>query len=296
MTSSWHPTTRAALWMGGALFSLVAMALAARHLSASLSVFQILFFRSILGLVVISILLQKYGWHQVRTGHLRDHLIRNVSHFGGQYGWIYGIAFIPMAQVFAIEFTAPVWSALLAALILGERLTTSRVASVFLGLIGVFIIVRPDTGTIHPAALAVLIGSVGFSLSYVMTKKLSLVSSPLGILFYMSLIQLPLGLLPSVMNWVSPTLAQLPFILLAGGMGLVTHYCLARAMALADATVVIPLDFLRLPLIAIVGALFYGEPLQLALFIGAAFILGGNLFSIVTERRRAGAAASKRMS
>lgn len=290
MATSWHPTTRAALWMAGALFSLVAMALAARHLSASLSVFQILFFRSVLGLVVISVLLQKYGWHQAKTSHLRDHLIRNISHFGGQYGWIYGIAFIPMAQVFAIEFTAPVWSAVLAALILGERLNASRMASVILGLIGVFIIVRPDTGAIDPAALAVLLGSVGFALSYVMTKKLSPVATPLGILFYMSLIQLPLGLLPAVMNWVAPTLAQVPLILLAGGMGLITHYCLARAMALADATVVIPLDFLRLPLIAVVGAMFYGEPLQGALFVGALCILGGNLLSIVVERRRALAA------
>lgn len=156
-----------------------------------------------------------------------------------------------------------------------------------LGLIGVFIIVRPDTGAVHPAALAVLLGSVAFSLSYVMTKKLSPVSTPLGILFYMSLIQLPLGLVPSVMHWVTPTWAQAPLILLAGSMGLITHYCLARAMKLADATVVIPMDFLRLPLIAVVGALFYGEPLQGLLFVGAACILGGNLYSIVVERRRA---------
>ncbi|WP_194725674.1 DMT family transporter [Noviherbaspirillum malthae] len=285
--STWHPTTRAALWMGGALLSLVAMALAARHLSATLSVFQILFFRSVLGLMIISLLLNKYGWHQIRTAHLGEHLVRNISHFGGQYGWIYGIAFIPMAQVFAIEFTAPVWSALLAAVILGERLTLPRIVSVVLGLTGVFIIVRPDTGAVHPAALAVLLGSVAFSLSYVMTKKLSPVSTPLSILFYMSLIQLPLGLVPSVMHWVTPTLVQVPLILLAGSMGLITHYCLARAMKLADATVVIPMDFLRLPLIAVVGAAFYGEPLQGLLFVGAACILGGNLYSIVAERRRA---------
>jgi len=272
--------------MGGTLLSLVAMALAARHLSSTLSVFQILFFRSLLGLAIISLLLCRSGWAQAAPRHLGMHLVRNISHFGGQYGWIYGIAFIPMAQVFAIEFTAPVWSALLAAAILGERLTAPRMLSVALGLIGVFIIVRPDTGVIHPAALAVLMGAVGFSLSYVMTKKLSPVASPLCILFYMSAIQLPLGLLPSVMHWVTPTLAQVPLILLAGTMGLITHYCLARAMALADATVVIPLDFLRLPLIAVVGAMFYGEPLQAMLFVGAACILGGNLISIVVERRR----------
>jgi drug/metabolite transporter (DMT)-like permease len=281
--------------MGGALLSLVAMALAARDLSATLSVFQILFFRSLLGLLIVSVLLCRRGWHQVRTPDLRAHLIRNTSHFAGQYGWIYGIAFIPMAQVFAIEFTVPVWTALLAALILGERMTKARWVSVVLGLTGVFIIVRPDTGIVHPAALAVLLGSMAFSLCYIMTKKMSASVTPLCLLFYMSLIQLALGVVPAALHWTTPDLALLPAILVAGTMGLFTHYCLARAMALADATVVVPLDFLRLPLIALVGALYYGEPLQAMLFLGAAFILGGNLFSILVERsnKQAAQAAGK---
>jgi drug/metabolite transporter (DMT)-like permease len=286
-----HPTTRAALWMSGALLSLVAMALAARHLSATLSVFQILFLRSLLGLLIVSALLWRNGWHQVRAPDLRAHLIRNVSHFAGQYAWIYGIAVIPMAQVFAIEFTVPVWTAMLAALILGERMTAARWTSVALGLAGVFIIVRPDTGSIAPASLAVLLGSMAFALCYVMTKKMSASATPLCVLFYMSLIQFALGLVPAALNWTTPGLALLPLILVAGTMGLFTHYCLARAMALADATFVVPLDFLRLPLIALVGALFYDEPLQAPLFVGAALILCGNLFSLLVERRNKLAAA-----
>lgn len=281
-----HPTTRAAFWMGGALLSLVAMALAARHLSATLSVFQILFFRSLLGLLIVSALLCRSGWSQVKAPDGRAHLIRNVSHFAGQYGWIYGIAMIPMAQVFAIEFTVPVWTALLAAVILGERMTTARWASVVLGLAGVFIIVRPDTGSVDPASLAVLLGSMAFALCYIMTKKMAATTTPLCVLFYMTLIQLLLGVVPAALNWTTPGIALLPAILLAGTMGLMTHYCLARAMALADATVVVPLDFLRLPLIALVGALFYDEPLQAMLFVGAALILCGNLFSLLVERRK----------
>ena len=193
---------------------------------------------------------------------------------------------IPMAQVFAIEFTVPVWTALLAAVILGERMTTARWASVVLGLAGVFIIVRPDTGSVDPASLAVLLGSMAFALCYIMTKKMAATTTPLCVLFYMTLIQLLLGVVPAALNWTTPGIALLPAILLAGTMGLMTHYCLARAMALADATVVVPLDFLRLPLIALVGALFYDEPLQAMLFVGAALILCGNLFSLLVERRK----------
>lgn len=283
--AQWHPTSRAALWMSGALLSLVAMALAARQLSTTIPVHEILFFRSVCGLLVISALLCRYGWSQVRTRQPGWHLIRNASHFAGQYGWIYGIASIPMAQVFAIEFTAPVWTAILAVGALGERMTVTRAISIAIGLAGVFIIVRPDTGLAHPAALSVLFGAMAFALSYVGTKKLSATATPLCILFYMSLIQLALGTLPMALHWVTPGRALLPPIILAGTMGLMTHYCLARAMALADATVVVPLDFLRLPLIAVVGAMFYGEAFQPALFLGAALILAGNLISILVERR-----------
>lgn len=274
--------------MSGALFSLVAMAVATRHLSAELSVFQILFFRSACGLIIILPLISRSGWGQVRTARLGTHALRNASHFAAQYGWVYGIAFISMAEVFAIEFTVPVWTAILAAVILGERLTAARMLAVALGLAGVLLIVRPGSGMVHPAALAVLLGAVAFALAYIMTKKLSRTETPLCILFYMTVVQLALGLAPAAATWVSPSFESWPWIALVGSVGLTTHYCLARAMALADASVVVPMDFLRLPLIAVVGAVFYDEKIQPLLFLGAALILAGNLYSILAERRKRG--------
>lgn len=285
-----HPVTRAAAWMSGALVSLAAMAVATRELSALVSISQILFFRSACGLLIICFFLWRTNWRQIISPQLSSHFIRNTSHLLAQYAWIYGIIFIPMAEVFAIEFTAPVWTTLLAALILKEKITYPRLVSLFLGLLGIFLIVRPGMSAVHPAALVVLFGSVCFAMSYTMTKKISATDSPLCILFYMTAIQLPLSLVPSLMNWQPVTFHAWPYILIIGTVSLAAHYCMARALNIADVAIVVPMDFLRLPLIAVVGAILYSETVEIWVFIGAALILFGNLFSIQMEKRRKQAA------
>lgn len=280
------PVLRAALWMVGALLSFMALAVGGRELSAELGTFQILFFRSLIGLVVVVFLLWRSGWRQILSKHLGLHTLRNLAHYGGQYGWFYGLAFIPLAEVFAIEFTVPIWTAVLATLLLGERLTRSRVAAVVLGLLGLLIILRPGVAAVNPAALAVLAAALGYALSHTLTKKLAAVDTPLTILFFMTVIQLPLGLVPSALNWMQPSAAMGPWLLVVGVTALTAHYCMARAFALADATVVVPMDFLRLPLIALVGVLFYAEPLDWLVLVGGAIMLWGNLINIRAEQRR----------
>lgn len=281
-----HPVTTAALWMGGALVSFILMAVAARELSSSLGTFQILFFRSLIGLTVILLILGRRGLRTVASTHLRLHLVRNLSHYAGQFGWFYGIAFIPLAEVFAIEFTVPVWTALLATVLLGERLTRVRVIAIALGIVGVLLILRPGLAVVHPAALAVLIGAVAYGVSHTLTKKLSGYDKPLTILFYMTLIQLPLGLVPSLFDWTTPSPSMWPWLIAVGLTALSAHYCMTRAFLLADATVVVPLDFLRLPLVAVLGFLFYGESIEWFVFAGAILILAGNLLNIRGERAK----------
>jgi drug/metabolite transporter (DMT)-like permease len=285
-TLNWHPTTRAALWMGGALSSFVAMAIAGRQLSSSLGTFQILFFRSLFGLVIICLLLWRSGWRQVITRRVGVHALRNAGHFGGQFGWFYGLGFIPLAEVFAIEFTTPIWTALLAAFLLKERLTFGRLFAIALGLAGVLIIVRPGSGVVHPAALAVLLSAMGYAMAHIMTKKLSATETPLCILFYMTVMQLPLALLLSMSNWTTPVPAMWPLIGIIGTTALTANYCVARAMALADATIIVPMDFLRLPVIAVIGSVFYGEQIQLPVLIGTVLILGGSVLNLYFERKR----------
>ena len=283
LNSHGHPVIIAALWMIGTLFSFMALAIGARELSAQLGTFQILFFRSLIGLFIIGFFLVRSGWRQVLTGHPGLHVLRNIAHFGGQFGWFYGIAFIPLAEVFALEFTVPVWTAILAAIILGERLTRPRIIAVAFGIAGMLIMLRPGLAVVKPAALAVLGGAVCFSLAHTLTRRLAQVDTPLAILFFMTVIQLPLGLLPSLNGWVNPTCDMWPWLIVVGTTALSAHYCMARALALAEATVVIPIDFLRLPLIALVGFLVYNETLDWYVLIGAAIMLTGNFVSIRAE-------------
>jgi len=272
-TRQLRPVARAALWMSGALASFMAMAVAGRELAAELSTFQILFFRSVVGLAAVTILLQRSGWAQVRTRVFRIHLARNIAHFGGQYGWFYGLALIPLTEVFAIEFTMPIWTAILATIILGERMSRLRVLAVAIGFAGVLVILRPGIAVVSPAALAVLASAAAYATSHVFTKRLSGTETPLAILFYMTVIQFPLGLVPALPGWVWPSAAMWPWVVVVALTALSAHYCLARAFRLADATVVVPMDFLRLPLIAVIGLMLYGEALQTWVVLGAAIIL-----------------------
>ncbi len=277
---------QATLWMAGALFSFMAMAISGRELSAELTTYQILFFRSLIGVLLIAFLVSRSGWGQIKTGRFKGHLLRNCAHFGGQYGWFLGLAFIPLAEVIAIEFTTPVWTALLAAAFLGEKLTLPRLTALVLGITGLLIILRPGMGAVHPAAFAVLAGAVGYSITYILTKSLSATETPLCILFYMTLMQLPMGMIPSLIDWHTPSAASIPWILLVGVTAMSAHYCMTRAFKLADATVVVPMDFMRLPLIALVGYLFYSEVIDWPVAVGAAVMLAGNFINIMAEHRK----------
>jgi drug/metabolite transporter (DMT)-like permease len=269
------PAVRAALWMLGAVVALSTMAVSGRELSAELNTFQILFFRSVVGLAVISALLQRAGWSQIRTKVFGTHVWRNVSHYAGQFGWFYALGVIPLAEVFAIEFTTPIWTAMLASIVLRERMNRLRLAAVAIGFAGVLVILRPGLSVVSVGALAVLGAAVAYAVSYVMTKKLSATESPLAILFYMTAIQLPLGLAAALFAWRWPSAWAWPWVAVVAVTALLAHYCITRAFRLADATVVVPLDFLRLPLIALIGWLVYAEPVNAWVLLGAAIVFVG---------------------
>ena len=274
------PVLRAALWMSGALASFTFMALGGRELASELTTFQILFFRSVVGLILVSALLTFSGWAQVRGKRVKLHLLRNTAHFGGQFGWFYGISLLPLSTVFALEFTAPVWTALLAVFVLSERLTMVRLMSILMGFGGILLILRPTVNGIGSAEMAVIGAAAGYAVAYVMTKKLGADNSPLTIIFYMTIIQLPLSFLPSLWQWTLPSMTLWPWVVLVGVTALSAHYCIARALALADAGVVVPMDFLRLPLITVIGFLLYDEAFDIWVLAGGAIIFVGNLINM----------------
>ncbi len=221
---------------------------------------------------------------------LRLHLARNLVHWGGNYAWSYGVTLLPLAVVFALEFTTPAWVTLLAVLILRERLTASRVAAVALGFLGVLVVLRPGVAALQPASLVVLAAAVMFALTAVATKALTRTESVLSILFWMNLIQLPLNLVAGRIFPAVPAHAfeghhalALAILCIAG---LTSHWCLTSAYRRGDAILVMPLDFLRIPLIAVLGWRFYGEPLDPWLFVGAGLIVGGIVWNLAAEARR----------
>jgi len=269
-----------ALWMMGTLTSFSLMAIAARELSGTIDTFQILFFRSLLGLVIISLLiLAKKDLSLFSTSRPKQHIIRNLTHFGGQYGWFLGLSLLPLATVFALEFTVPLWTAIIAAIFLKERLTFKKVSAILLGLMAVAIIVNPGNELFDYSSFIVLAAAIFYALAYVSSKSLTNTEHPMTMLFYMCLIQLPMGLALTFLNWHTPDLIQWGWLLLVGTTALTAHYCIARAMQLSEVSIVVTLDFLRLPLIALVGIVFYAEDFQISIIVGGALMLLGNLIN-----------------
>jgi drug/metabolite transporter (DMT)-like permease len=283
--------------MTGALISFSVSAVAVRGLSKQLTTFEILSVRSGFGLffMLALILIQPALRHEVSTRRMPMHLWRNSTHLLGQYVWVVAITLLPLATVFALEFTMPMWVALLAVPMLGEKLSVARVGSVIVGFLGVLVIVRPGHESFQPAALLVLLAAFAFALSLIATKQLTANVGTFTIIFWMNALQFPVTLLVPVafmggevlfitkLGWTE----LIPAVAL-GASGLTSHYCLTNAFRSGDASVVVPIDFLRIPLIAVVGYFLYGESVDVFVFLGAALIVCGVLWNLRAESRRPG--------
>lgn len=289
MTDERSPVLRAALWMTGAIASFSSMAVAGREVSSELDTFELMMYRSLIGiLIVVSVggYLGRLG--EVSRKRLHIHAIRNLFHFTGQNLWFFALAFIPLAQVFALEFTSPLWVALLAPLVLGERLTSTRTLSAVLGFAGILIVARPGFNEINAGVLSAAAAAIGFAGSILFTKMLTRTDTITCILFWLTVMQAVFGVVTA--GWDGevawPSSAVWPWIVLVGCAGLLAHLCLTNALSIAPATVVVPFDFVRLPVIAIVGMLLYGEQLDPFVLAGAVVIFAANYLNIWTETRR----------
>ena len=284
------PVLKAALWMTGAIVSFSSMAVAGREVSGELDTFEIMLYRSLIGVGVVTAIAALRGTlGQITRRHMGLHLARNLSHFAGQNLWFYAVTVIPLAQVFALEFTSPLWVIVLAPFFLGERITKVRALAALLGFIGILIVARPGLATVNSGVLAAALAAIGFAGSAVFTRKLTRTEGITCILFWLTVMQAVFGLVCAGFDGdiALPSASALPYVLVVGLGGLVAHLCLTTALSLAPATVVIPIDFTRLPLIALIGMMLYGEPLDAAVLIGAAIIFAANYLNIRAETRPA---------
>jgi drug/metabolite transporter (DMT)-like permease len=278
-----HPASRAAGWMVASIASFVLMAVAARQLGRRMPPVEILFLRSVVSLMILVLLRPRLGANAFATRRLGVHVARNAIHFAGQYAWVWGIVLAPLAVVTAIEFTTPVWVALLAAALLRERIPPPRRMAIAAGVVGVLVILRPGVSAFGPAALIVLAGAFCFAAAILVVKTLLLTDRVTAVVFYMSVIQLPMGLIGSLFVWVRPAGSDVPWLAAMGATALSAHYAMGRALTLGDASFVLPIDFLRLPVVALTGLLLYGERIDKWTMLGAALLFGGNYWSVRHE-------------
>jgi drug/metabolite transporter (DMT)-like permease len=267
--------------MAGWLSQMLVVVVAGREATRELNVFQIMEIRSVLGLLMLYPLIRLAGgFAALRTSRFRIHLSRGVIHYASQLGWFFALTLIPLAQVVSIEFTMPIWTAILAASFLGERMTVWKISAIALGLIGVFVIVRPTAGEINPGQLIALVAAVGFGTSVAMMKSLTRTETTVAIVFWMMAVAAVAGALPALCAWVWPSAYVWACVIAIAFSGTFSHFCMARAMLYADATIVLPMDFLRVPLTAVAGWLIYGERLDAFTILGAMLILTGNLLNL----------------
>lgn len=287
------PPAKAAIWMSGAVVSFTSMAVAGREVSHRLDTFELMSYRSLIGLlIVLGVLAVRNDWGAIGWGRIPQHGLRNLFHFTGQNLWFYAVTVIPFAQLFALEFSVPLWVAIAAPFFLNEKLTPMRLAAAITGFIGILIVARPGALPITPGIIAAGLCALAFAATSIATKRLTRAEPTISIMFWLTLIQLCLGAVCVVYDGdvTLPDATTLPWVVLVGLAGLLAHYCITTALQIAPAVIVTPMDFARLPIIAVIGMAFYGEALDVWVIVGAVIIFGANYANIRAEARLSRAA------
>ena len=280
---------KAAYWMAGAMASFSLMAIAGRELGGLLDTFEIMMYRSFLGVFIVVAVgkfagtLGTIGFNQIKL-----HALRNVSHFVGQNLWFYAVTIVPLSQLFAFEFSAPLWVIVLAPIFLGEKLTATKAFAAVLGFTGILIVARPGYVEVDPAIIAAAACAIFFAGTTMATKKLTGTQSTTSILFWLVVMHSVLGLVCAGFDGQIAVPEGMEIVLVAaiGVCGLLAHFCITNALNLAPATVVTPLEFLRLPLIAFIGFVLYQEAFEWPVIVGAALVLAANTINIRAENAR----------
>jgi drug/metabolite transporter (DMT)-like permease len=269
--------------MIGAIISFTSMAVAGRAISGQLDTFEIMLYRSILGfLIVVSMAGITGTYYEINFKFFRIHLVRNIFHFIGQNLWFFALPLIPLAQLFALEFTSPIWVVLLAPFFLGEKLTVKKLSIAALGFFGVLVVARPELNALNVGILAGAVAAIGFAGAAILTRKLTINNSLTKILFFLTGLQVLFGLICAGYDGdiQIPSSETFPWLTLIGIAGLTAHFCMTKSLVLAPASIIMPVDFVRLPLIAVIGMLFYGEALDIYVVLGSVLIFIANYINL----------------
>ena len=271
------------LWMVGGVFSLTLMAIAGKQISLQIDTFEILFFRSVIGVVIVLFVIAGKGlFLEINLKQIRTHLKRNIVHFTGQNLWLYALGTITLAEVTSLEFTMPIWIILFSFFMLNEKLNKIRIISIGVGFIGVLIIVRPDVGSYKLGLVAAGFSAIAFALTNIYTRRLTKTESTLTIIFFLTSMQLVFGFITSLIDGKLdlPSTETIPWIVVLGLGGIVAHYCITTALTYSPPSVLAPIDLFRLPLAVLIGIIFYSESVDMYIYIGSLLIVIANWLNL----------------
>jgi len=254
-----------------------------RYLGDDLHPFVIAFYRNLFGLIAILPLVFKAGWSGLRTRHPRLMMIRSVSGIFAMLTWFYGLSKVPTAEATALSFTAAIFTALVAYLMLGEKMKRHRWFAIFGGFIGVIIVLQPNTDNYNPYMLLILVSCVFWGLSVTLVKLLTRTDSTTSIVAWMSILLTVLSLPAALMYWQWPSLEQFMLLGLMGILATLGHLGMTHALSLAETTAVMSIDFMRLIWAALIGAFFFGDTFDIYTWIGATVIFASGIYIIFRE-------------
>ncbi|WP_412777901.1 DMT family transporter [Thalassospira lucentensis] len=273
-----HNALRGTLLMIGSAFCMATMAVLIRYVTQDVHPFEAAFFRNLFGLVPMVPWILTHGRTGLKTERFKLHFLRAALGLGAMLCLFSALAITPTAQVIAINFTLPILTTVLAALIVREVVRARRWSAVAIGFVGAMVIIRPFGQSFETGAILALTATLFMAAAMTTVKMLSRTESANAIVTWMGLIMTPLSFLPALYYWQTPTLWQFAVLLLMGGFATAGQQLLVRAYRAADQSYVMIFDFLRLPFVAAMAFIMFGEVVDIWTWAGAALIIGSALY------------------
>jgi drug/metabolite transporter (DMT)-like permease len=253
--------------------------------SSQLHPLEVVFFRNFLALFFLTPWIFKQRATVFKSNRKKLYTLRAVFNVVGMAAGFTALTLIPLAEATALSFTAPLFATLGAALILGEVVRQRRIIAIFFGFIGMLIILRPGIEAISPGALLAIANAITIAITVLIVKKLTITEKPITIVAFMALLQTPMALIPALFYWEWPSLITWTWLFCLAGAGTIGHLMYTKAIQLAEVSQLQPIDFVRLPIIALFGYIVFAEQPGIWVWIGGAVIFLSTAY--VTHREAA---------
>lgn len=239
---------------------------------------QVVFLRLIFALVTMLPLLAWRGSALAQTKQWSTYIVRSAIGLCAMATWFTGLSMIPVGEVTAISFLAPLFATIFAALLLGEVIRVRRWAATLIGFAGALVILRPGIVETSIGTWLIVFSATAMGLSATYIKRLTDSDDPDKVVFISTLLMTPVMLAPAIYVWQWPQPEVWPYLILLGPVATFGHVALARAFAATEASVVMGLDFARLPFAVLYGFVAFGEIIDLWTWVGAAIIFASSVY------------------